>query len=60
MKVKKVFRFRIYPNKNQITFIHKTMGCTRFVYNYFTGKQKQKQKQKDIYWYRVNEMVQNG
>ncbi|GEN85516.1 helix-turn-helix domain-containing protein [Oceanobacillus sojae] len=56
MKVKKVFRFRIYPNKNQIAFIHKTMGCTRFVYNYFTGKQKQK----DIYWYRVNEMVQNG
>ncbi|MCT1902835.1 IS200/IS605 family element RNA-guided endonuclease TnpB [Oceanobacillus sojae] len=56
MKVKKTFRFRIYPNKNQITFIHKTMGCARFVYNYFTGKQKEK----DSYWYKVNEMVQNG
>ncbi|WP_084612882.1 helix-turn-helix domain-containing protein [Oceanobacillus oncorhynchi] len=27
MKVKKAFRFRIYPNKKQITFIHKTIGC---------------------------------
>ncbi|MDM8098623.1 MULTISPECIES: helix-turn-helix domain-containing protein [Oceanobacillus] len=25
MKVKKAFRFRIYPNKKQITFIHKTI-----------------------------------
>ncbi|MFD1416938.1 IS200/IS605 family element RNA-guided endonuclease TnpB [Oceanobacillus jeddahense] len=56
MKVKKAFRFRIYPNKKQITFIHKTIGCSRFVYNYFTGKQKDK----DRYWYMVNEMVQNG
>jgi len=56
MKVKKAFRFRIYPNKKQITFIHKTIGCSRFVYNYFTGKQKEK----DHYWHTVNEMVQNG
>ncbi|MFD1416011.1 helix-turn-helix domain-containing protein [Oceanobacillus jeddahense] len=46
MKVKKAFRFRIYPNKKQLTFIHKTIGCSRFVYNYFTGKQKEK----DHYW----------
>ncbi|CEI82007.1 Helix-turn-helix domain protein [Oceanobacillus oncorhynchi] len=52
MKVKKAFRFRIYPNKKQITFIHKTIGCSRFVYNYFTGKQKEK----DHYWHTVNEM----
>ncbi|CEI81381.1 Helix-turn-helix domain protein [Oceanobacillus oncorhynchi] len=25
MKVKKAFRFRIYPNKKQIIFIHKTI-----------------------------------
>ncbi len=55
MKAKKAFRFRIYPNTSQITLIHKTIGCARFVYNYFTGKQKEK----DNYWYTVNEMVQN-
>ncbi|WP_425313014.1 helix-turn-helix domain-containing protein [Oceanobacillus oncorhynchi] len=46
--------FNIYPNKKQITFIHKTIGCSRFVYNYFTGKQKEK----DHYCHTVNEMVQ--
>ncbi|MBP1971396.1 putative transposase [Virgibacillus natechei] len=56
MKVKKAFNFRIYPNKNQVTLINKTIGCARFVYNYFAGKQKEK----DAYWYIVNEMVQNG
>src|SRR5690625_4001330 len=56
MKVKKAFQFLIYPNKSQITLINKTIGCARFVYNYFVGKQKEK----DTYWYIVNEMVQNG
>lgn len=54
--VKKAFKFRIYPNKQQTTLINKTIGCSRFVYNYFVGKQKEK----DSYWYIVNEMVQNG
>src|SRR5690625_972923 len=56
MIVKKAFKFRIYPNKNQITLINKTIGCARFVYNYYVGKQKRK----DDYWHIVNEMVQNG
>lgn len=54
--VKKAFKFRIYPNQYQTTFINKTIGCSRFVYNYFVGKQKDR----DAYWYIVNEMVQNG
>ncbi|GIN57059.1 IS200/IS605 family element RNA-guided endonuclease TnpB [Lederbergia ruris] len=56
MMVKKAFKFRIYPNKYQTTLINKTIGCSRFVFNYFVGKQKEK----DAYWYIVNEMVQNG
>jgi len=56
VQVKKAYKFRIYPNKKQTVFINKTIGCSRFVYNYFVGKQKEK----DAYWHIVNEMVQNG
>lgn len=56
MLVKKAFKFRIFPNQNQVDLINKTIGCSRFVFNYFLGKQKQK----DAYWYTVEEMVQNG
>ena len=52
----KAYKFRIYPNKNQIELINKTIGCSRFVFNFFLGKQKEK----DSYWYIVEEMVQNG
>ena len=31
----KTFRFRMYPNNNQIVLIHKTFGCYRFIYNHF-------------------------
>jgi putative transposase len=34
----KAYKFRIYPNKEQITLINKTIGCSRFVYNYFLSK----------------------
>ncbi len=56
MLVKKAFKFRIFPNQNQIELINKTIGCSRFVFNYFLGKQKQK----DAYWHIVEEMVQKG
>lgn len=56
MNQHKAYKFRIYPNPEQATFINKTIGCTRFVFNYFLGKQKQK----EAYWYIVQEMVQNG
>ncbi|MGM0875740.1 MAG: helix-turn-helix domain-containing protein [Bacillota bacterium] len=35
---------------------HPTFGCSRFVFNYFLGKQKEK----DAYWRMVEEMKQNG
>ena len=56
MLVHKAYKFRIYPNNKQIELINKTIGCTRFVFNFFLGKQKDK----DAYWYLVEEMVQNG
>lgn len=56
MVVNKAYKFRIYPNKKQIELINKTMGCSRFVFNFFLGKQKEK----DAYWYIVEEMMQNG
>ncbi|WP_338471963.1 IS200/IS605 family element RNA-guided endonuclease TnpB [Niallia sp. XMNu-256] len=56
MIVNKAYKFRIYPNKIQIELINKTIGCSRFVFNFFLGKQKDK----DAYWYICEEMVQNG
>ena len=31
----KAYKFRIYPNENHRILINKTLGCTRFVYNYY-------------------------
>jgi putative transposase len=33
--IEKGFIFRLYPNAKQIQQINKTVGCARFVYNYF-------------------------
>ncbi|WP_100011233.1 IS200/IS605 family element RNA-guided endonuclease TnpB [Lentibacillus sediminis] len=56
MLVQKAFKFRIYPNEKQVELINKTIGCSRFVFNFFRGKQKEK----DTYWQIVEEMKQNG
>ncbi|WP_270574321.1 IS200/IS605 family element RNA-guided endonuclease TnpB [Bacillus glycinifermentans] len=56
MIINKAYKFRIYPNKKQAEQINKTFGCSRFVFNFFLGKQKEK----DVYWYICEEMVQNG
>ncbi len=34
----KAYKIRIYPNKQQIAQIGKTLGCCRFVYNYYLAK----------------------
>lgn len=31
----KAYKFRLYPNKEQRILINKTIGCSRFVFNYF-------------------------
>ncbi|MEN1939109.1 IS200/IS605 family element RNA-guided endonuclease TnpB [Paenibacillus sp. 102] len=38
MLVKKAYKFRIYPNKEQEILIAKTIGCSRFVFNHFLAK----------------------
>ena len=56
MLVNKSYKFRVYPNKKQMELMNKTIGCSRFVFNFFLSKQKEK----DAYWSIVQEMVQNG
>jgi putative transposase len=56
MLANKAYKFRLFPSKKQIEFINKTIGCSRFVFNFFLGKQKDK----DAYWYICEELVQNG
>ena len=45
MIVNKVYKFRIYPNKEQEILINKTFGCSRFVFNYFLAKWEDAYKQ---------------
>ena len=49
MIIYKGYKFRLYPDNNQINLIHQTFGCTRYIYNYFLTK-------KDEYY---NETRQN-
>ncbi|MBM4765411.1 IS200/IS605 family element RNA-guided endonuclease TnpB, partial [Bacillus sp. B15-48] len=56
MIANKAYKFRIYPTKKQTELINKTIGCSRFVFNFFLGRQKEK----DAYWSIVEEMVQKG
>ena len=46
MMVNKAYKFRIYPNQKQTELMNKTIGCSRFVFNFFLGKQKDQ----DAYW----------
>ena len=38
MLVHKAYKFRIYPNSNQVQLIVKTIGCSRFVFNHFLAE----------------------
>ena len=42
----KTYKFRLYPNDQQIVLIHKTFGCVRFVYNHFLNQCKETGYQK--------------
>ena len=46
----RVYKYRIYPNKKQQELINKTIGCCRFVYNYYLNKKIElyKTEQKSI------------
>ena len=45
MIVFKTYKFRLYPDNNQINLIHQTFGCTRFIYNYFLTKKDEYYKE---------------
>nr|WP_089282170.1 helix-turn-helix domain-containing protein [Anaerovirgula multivorans] len=36
----KAYRYRIYPDKEQLQLINKTFGCVRFVYNKMLADRK--------------------
>ncbi len=42
----KAYKFRMYLTDNQKELVHKTFGCTRFVYNHFLNKCKENGYQK--------------
>lgn len=56
MLIKKAFKFRLYPNKDQSELINKTIGCSRFVANFAMAQQKKEEQ----YWTITNELVQQG
>ena len=39
LKINKSYKLRLYPSKEQEQMIIKTLGCSRFVYNYYLDKQ---------------------
>ena len=45
MQILKGYIFRMYPNKNQEELINKTIGCSRFIYNYFLEDKMQEYKE---------------
>ncbi len=40
MIINKAYKIRMYPNEYQKELINKTIGCTRFIYNYMLNKKK--------------------
>lgn len=46
--MEKAYKYRIYPNKKQKELIHKTFGCTRFVYNTYLAKRIEKYEKDKI------------
>jgi putative transposase len=43
--MKKSYKFRFYPSQEQETLLKKTIGCTRFIYNYFLSLKQEKYNQ---------------
>ena len=55
------YKFRIYPTDEQRAQIHKTFGCTRFVYNHYLAKRKETYEQSNStlnYYDCSNDMTQ--
>lgn len=46
----KAFKFRLYPTKEQETLINKSIGCSRFTFNYFLAKWNEQYEQTGKGW----------
>lgn len=44
MYIYKAYKFRLYPTMEQQILINKTLGCNRFVYNYYLSKKQEQYK----------------
>jgi putative transposase len=45
MIINRAYKFRLYPNKSQKILLAKTIGCCRFVFNYYLAKWNQTYKE---------------
>ena len=60
MKITKAYQFRLYPTKEQEILIHKTFGCTRFLYNQMLEeKKKDKMLSKFDLFKKIPEYIKN-
>jgi putative transposase len=39
--MQKAFKVTLIPNQGQEVLINKTIGCSRFIYNYFLARRKE-------------------
>ncbi len=51
MEIYKAYKFRLYPTDDQKVLINKTLGCKRFVYNYYLNylKENKSRSKYDLY-----------
>ena len=51
MEIYKAYKFRLYPTDDQKVLINKTLGCKRFVYNYYLNylKENKGRSKYDLY-----------
>ena len=59
MKITRAYQFRLYPTYEQEILIHKTFGCTRFLYNQMLDeKKKNVALSKFDMWYSIEKGLQ--
>lgn len=51
MEIYRAYKFRLYPTEEQRILIHKTLGCSRFVYNYYQNLCKDLKELENQYEY---------
>ena len=60
MKITKAYQFRLYLTKEQEVLVHKTFGCTRFLYNQMLDeKRKDKMLSKFDLFKKIPEYIKN-